>query len=247
MRGDFRRYKLPRKKVLEAGFHFLALNPRAHGKSTGMYDFPNTQKDLEGFLEYCKFNLFSRDLPLFGLGHSGGGTALSIFAINSDCFSKIFLASPILDTRRSLFSLYEKNKIEEFIRVVSDPLRENSYIQELLQDPKWLDRDLWNAENLGARLNREYHLSPPPQNQIGAFLENLFIPGLRLETFWLSEPKTELKSEIFLPNQDHWFPKEITFQFAKERQIPVTEIWDAEDHFFRNGWSTLFECVLGKI
>lgn len=239
MRGNFRRYKLPRNILLSAGYHFACLNPRGHGKSEGVFAFDTASQDALEWIGWLAENY--PGLPILGLGHSGGGTVMAMLANESDKLEQAFLSSPILDTRESLFSLYENNRIEEFISAVKDWNGENAILEEYLLGKEWLDIDFWNSENLRIRFNEYYKNSPSPQNKIGDFLENLFLPGKDIRDIFSQRPEMFY---FFLPSEDVWFPKDITEGIAIDNNIPCSIIPSAKDHFFRDGWRSVVEKIV---
>ncbi|MCC5815822.1 MAG: alpha/beta fold hydrolase [Leptospira sp.] len=242
MRGNFRRYKLPRNILLNAGYHFACLNPRGHGHSEGLFEFDTALKDAVEYIQWLSDTY--PGLQIHGLGHSGGGTVMAMLANKMDVLEQAYLCSPILDTRASLFSLYEENRIEEFISAVKDWNGENAILEEYLPNRKWLDMDFWASENLRERFNEYYKNLPSPQDKIGDFLENLFLPGLDIRDVFSQKPE---KFHFFLPAEDVWFPKSITEDIALKNGISCSLIPSAKDHFFRDGWKSVVECIVESL
>lgn len=225
--GNARSFRIRDSELVNLGLRLIRFNPPSHGNSHGTYD-PNTAIRLLD--EYLKEKNYIGK-PLYGIGHSGGGAALLLYA-NRVPFQKLFLLSPILDSVLSLQYLYESNSIEEFSRLLlvpnlSDEHSPNKRILETLATPQWLES------------GEVDHLSFPVKNpriqveSLAKFLQNLFLPGFQVEG------KDIVKGTdvtIFLPTKDKWFPKEFTAQFAKRNQIRLVTIPEAPDHFFSQSW-----------
>jgi alpha-beta hydrolase superfamily lysophospholipase len=239
MRGNFRKYRFRYAEIASRGFHLLCLNPRGHGNSEGIFNFNSATEDIFELVTFYR-NLFP-NLPVIGLGHSGGGSALVRTMHQFQLFTKLYLAAPILDTNESLLWMYKNENISEFISLVGDSKRENGMIAKLLSTNQWLESDYWHNGSWKSLLNEEYKNSPHPQNEIGTFLENLFIPGMQIKNV-LANFSNEI--QIFLPVEDKWFPIATTLRTAEEFQIPVLEISEAKDHFFRNGWDSIWKYVM---
>lgn len=225
--GNARSFRIRDSELISFGLRLVRFNPPSHGNSEGNYD-PKTAISLLD--EYLK-NQNYLDKPLFGIGHSGGGAALLLYAKQVP-FQKLFLLSPILDSVLSLEYLYASDSIEEFSRLLllpgtSDDKSPNQEILTTLATPKWLTTGDIN------------HLSFPVKNpriqvnSLTQFLRNLFLPGFRVTNIdW----KQRTDVTIFLPTEDKWFPKEYTTQFADDHQIRLVEIPEAPDHFFSLAW-----------
>ncbi|GBF43106.1 hypothetical protein LPTSP2_24020 [Leptospira ellinghausenii] len=232
--GNVRSFRIRDSELIEYGLRLIRFNPPSHGDSNGTYDPKSAISLLDEYLK--KQNYIGK--PLFGIGHSGGGAALLLYAIQVQ-FQKLFLLSPILNSVKSLEFLYESNSIEEFSRLlllpnIPDDDFPNKQILETLSTPNWLENGEVN------------HLSFPVKNtriqvdSLAQFLQNLFLPGFRVENYDF-EKRTEVT--IFLPAMDKWFPKEFTSEFAKRNRMRLVEILEAPDHFFSKSWLSVWKQI----
>ncbi|TGL01145.1 alpha/beta hydrolase [Leptospira bouyouniensis] len=230
--GNARSFRIRDSELLRDGLRLIRFNPPSHGNSGGTYD-PKTAITLLD--EYLKGKNYLKK-PLYGIGHSGGGAALLMYAQKTP-FRKLFLLSPILDSVLSLKYLYESDSIEEFSRLLllpnlSDSESPNKQILESLATPDWL---------VSGEVD---HLSFPVKNvriqvdSLATFLRNLFLPGFQVE-FGVNEKRTDVT--IFLPAEDKWFPKKQTVDFAKRNQFRFLEIPEAPDHFFSHSWLSVWK------
>ncbi|MCW7491875.1 alpha/beta hydrolase [Leptospira sp. 2 VSF19] len=232
--GNARSFRIRDGELETLGLRLIRFNPPSHGNSKGVYDPKTAIQLIDG---YVKKNGY-KNKDLYGIGHSGGGAALMMYA-KEVRFQKLFLLSPILDSVLSLRHLYESNSIEEFSRLLllpglSDDLAPNKQILETLSSPEWLE-----TEKVG-------HLKVPIQNSrirledLSLFLKNLFLPGFVVDPS-LIQKRTDYT--IFLPNEDKWFPKEYTTRFAKENGLSCIEISEAPDHFFSSSWLRVWKQI----
>lgn len=230
--GNARSFRIRDSELLRDGLRLIRFNPPSHGNSGGTYD-PKTAITLLD--EYLKGKNYLKK-PLYGIGHSGGGAALLMYAQKTP-FRKLFLLSPILDSVLSLKYLYESDSIEEFSRLLllpnlSDSESPNKQILESLATPDWL---------VSGEVD---HLSFPVKNvriqvdSLAIFLRNLFLPGFQVECS-VNEKRTDVT--IFLPAEDKWFPKKQTVDFAKRNQFRFLEIPEAPDHFFSHSWLSVWK------
>ncbi|TGL65160.1 alpha/beta hydrolase [Leptospira jelokensis] len=230
--GNSRSFRIRDSELVSYGLRLVRFNPPSHGNSGGTYDPKTAIYLLDEYL--TEKNYLGK--PLYGIGHSGGGAALLMYAKQTS-FQKLFLLSPILDSVLSLKYLYESDSIEEFSRLLllpnlSDGEPPNKQILETLTTPDWL-------ESGGVD-----HLSFPVKNvriqvdSLASFLRNLFLPGFQVES-GMYEKRTNVT--IFLPAEDKWFPKTHTVDFAKRNQFRILEIPEAPDHFFSQSWLSVWK------
>ncbi|MCG6147595.1 alpha/beta hydrolase [Leptospira levettii] len=232
--GNARSFRIRDSELIDYGLRLIRFNPPSHGDSTGTYDPKTAITLLDEYLK--KQNYIGK--PLYGIGHSGGGAALLLYAKQVQ-FQKLFLLSPILNSVKSLEFLYESKSIEEFSRLlllpnISDDDSPNKQILETLSTSHWLETGKVN------------HLSFPVKNtriqvdSLAEFLQNLFLPGFQVENYDF-EKRTDIS--IFLPAMDKWFPKEYTSEFAKRNHIRLVEILEAPDHFFSQSWLSVWKQI----
>lgn len=232
--GNARSFRIRDGELETLGLRLIKFNPPSHGNSQGNYDPKSAIQLLDDYLTKSGY----KNKELYGIGHSGGGAALMMYAKEVP-FQKLFLLSPILDSVLSLQYLYESGSIEEFSRLLllpelSDDLSPNKQILETLSKSDWLDT------------GEVDHLNVPIQNSrirlddLSLFLKNLFLPGFVVDPTLLQK---RTKYNIFLPREDKWFPKEFTTRFAKENGLNCFEIPEAPDHFFSTSWLTVWKQI----
>ncbi|MCW7488741.1 alpha/beta fold hydrolase [Leptospira meyeri] len=232
--GNARSFRIRDSELEALGLRLIRFNPPSHGNSKGIYDPKTAIHLLDAYLTKCGY----KNKDLYGIGHSGGGAALMMYAKEVP-FRKLFLLSPILDSVLSLRYLYESHSIEEFSRLlllpgISDDEVPNKQILETLSNPQWLET------------GKVGHLNVPIQNSrirledLSQFLKNLFLPGFVVDG---SVIQKRTNYTVFLPKEDKWFPKENTIRFAKENGLNCIEIQDAPDHFFSTSWLMVWKQI----
>ncbi len=232
--GNARSFRIRDSELELLGLRLVRFNPPSHGNSQGIYDPKTAISLLDVYLKERGYT----NKELYGIGHSGGGAALMMYA-KQVSFQKLFLLSPILDSVLSLRYLYELGSIEEFSRLLllpgtSDGEPPNKQILETLSNPQWLEDG--NVGHLNVSIqNSRIHL-----DDLSLFLKNLFLPGFVVDT---SVIQKRTHYTIFLPKVDKWFPKEYTISFAKENGLHCIEIPEAPDHFFSSSWLTVWKQI----
>ncbi|PJZ46739.1 alpha/beta fold hydrolase [Leptospira brenneri] len=230
--GNARSFRIRDSELIELGLRLIRFNPPSHGNSKGIYDPKSSIRLLDGYLKRKGY----LNKELYGIGHSGGGAALMMYAKEVP-FRKLFLLSPILDSVLSLRYLYESGSIEEFSRLLlvpglSDEETPNKQILETLSTPQWLEDGKiehlkFVIENSRIRLQ-----------DLSVFLKNLFLPGFVVTP---KEIQKRTQYTIFLPKEDKWFPKEYTINFSKANGLNSIEIPEAPDHFFSSSWLRIWK------
>ncbi|EMJ88525.1 alpha/beta fold hydrolase [Leptospira meyeri] len=232
--GNARSFRIRDSELETLGLRLIRFNPPSHGNSKGIYDPKSAIQLLDAYL--TKYGYKNKDL--YGIGHSGGGAALMMYAKEVP-FQKLFLLSPILDSVLSLRYLYKSHSIEEFSRLlllpgISDDEVPNKQILETLSNPQWLET------------GKVGHLNVPIQNSrirledLSQFLKKLFLPGFVVDGLVIQK---RTNYTIFLPKEDKWFPKENTISFAKENGLNCIEIPEAPDHFFSTSWLMVWKQI----
>ncbi|NCN11606.1 MAG: alpha/beta hydrolase [Leptospira sp.] len=237
--GNARAFRFRESELVDQRICLVRYNPISHGGVIGNYDILAALQTLkEGLvahhLEQC---------PKVGIGHSGGGAALLKFA-QSIKFRQLFLLSPILDSRMSLFYMYDNHCIDEFLSLlypdseqVHDPQSFQNKVERihsLIGTKDWLfDRDL-------SLLDFPIQNSRIHVHSLSIFLKNLFLPGFNVEN-QLNDMTANCK--IFLPNEDRWFPIAYTLKQGELYKIPIERIEKARDHFFSNSWIEVWKKI----
>lgn len=232
--GNARSFRIRDSELEELGLRLIRFNPPSHGNSAGIYDPKTSIQLLDVYLKERGY----LNKELYGIGHSGGGAALMMYA-NQIPFRHLFLLSPILDSVLSLRFLYESNSIEEFSRLlllpgVSIEDTPNKQILETLSTPQWLEDEKIQHLSVSIKNSRIQLLN------LSIFLKNLFLPGFVVDGSLIQK---RTKYTIFLPKEDKWFPKEYTGTFAKQNALECIEMPDAPDHFFSSSWLTVWKQI----
>ncbi len=242
--GNARSFRIKDSELSENKITLVRYNPKSHGDSEGIYNPSTAGDDIIFYLEDRKLS----HLPIIGIGHSGGGAGLIRLSSRLN-FTHLFLLSPILDSRLSLFYLYENDNIREFLDLLqTDPnagilesdeiLRNNETIYHLLETSSWLNtKDLFG-------LKFPIHNSRVKFSDLSVFLKNLFLPGFEITKQHI---RAEVQIRIFLPKEDHWFPKDRTIRFAEESGIRIVHVPTAPDHFFTSSWMTVWSQIRSEI
>ncbi|WP_246047201.1 alpha/beta hydrolase [Leptospira ognonensis] len=239
--GNARSFRIKESELISQKIMLIRYNPTSHGNSFGNY---NPSDSIDQLMHFLRLNHLL-EIPLVGIGHSGGGAALVMLG-NQLKFLKKYLLSPILNSRLSLEYLYENRNIDEFLKlIISDSKNnetENSKQREViysrLADPSWLYTANLRDLNFTVK-NHRIHLA-----DLATFLRNLFIPG-----FDITEQILNNKSpmEIFLPKEDKWFPRDRTIAIGKQAGIKISEIESAKDHFFTSSWLSVWQKIKSEI
>ncbi|BCS96226.1 hypothetical protein DSLASN_18580 [Desulfoluna limicola] len=230
MGGDSRMYTMPVEQFAKNGWDVLLYNPRGHGNSTGYLSVETAADDLKTLLQHCNLS----EVPLTAFGHSGGCAAWLKAADSGIAVKAFYFAAPVLDSRRSLFYMYEKGTIGEFVFVTSRLACDPEFFKQTLADTTWLEPEHWHDRNLETVLN-----GPNGAFPVGTFLKALFIPGID------SMPelaKRESDVTIFFPQQDNWYPHQTTMD-ASSGLLRTVVVDDAKDHYFSCGWERVWEDV----
>jgi len=242
--GNARSFRLKESELAAKDFAIIRYNPASHGNSTGTYDPQTAANDIVLFLKSKNWT----DIPVVGIGHSGGGAVLLMLE-NDIKFSARYLLSPILDSRLSLFYLYEKGNIKQFLDLLmtdeklSDSKKETIDLQNettirLLNNPLWLESGEVNVLDFPV-CNSKIQFS-----NLSQFLRNLFLPGFSVNN---SLSKANKPVKIFLPVQDDWFPISKTIEVANLSGIPMETIPSAKDHFFTSSWIAVWSRIKSEI
>jgi len=234
MGGDCRMYGMPVEAFTEKGWDVLLYNPRGHGNSTGYLSVATAAEDLKALLGHYALS----GVPLTAFGHSGGCAALLKAAVSGIHVERFFFAAPVLDSRRSLFYMYDQGTIGEFILVTSRLADDPEFYKKTLQNTKWLDTAFWHKQDLERLLNGANGAFP-----VGSFLKELFIPGIdAMPEFLLRETDVTL----FFPEKDNWYPHRETVDASSDRVAAVV-VEAAQDHYFSCGWGAVWEGILTEV
>lgn len=137
MGGAVQMYKMPVERFVEFGAACILYNPRGHGKSAGEMDIPNALADLKIILD----RFIPAELPLLLIGHSAGANAVLQFGTRYRAPRSYLLVAPVLDSRESLFFMYRKKTIREFIDILCALADDDSVVRAVLADEQWLMED----------------------------------------------------------------------------------------------------------
>ncbi len=231
--GDYRMYKTPVDKFIEKNYSVVLFNPRAHGSSEGQPDYHRSFEDLREYLAVIN----PGNLPVTGIGHSGGAGALLKLGTVYPAAKRFFLVAPVLDSRRSLFYMYSRNTFHEFSTPLVSMAKEKQQVLDIINDKTWLDPAVFMEKKIEETLNA---LSGP--FKIGTFLDRLFISGnINAENDLVANREN---CSMILPENDNWYPQDVLRQLAAVNDIPVISSFGAPDHFFTKAWKNVWDYVL---
>lgn len=231
---SFRIYRMPAERFASSGIGVLEFNPRAHGGSGGDFDYHASFADLQAICN--KF--FISGVPVVCLGHSGGAGAL-LRVGESICCQRYWLVSPVLDSRESLFYMYENSSIDEFTGLIAALAREPGLVIDTLGTPEWLDEKFWTDNDLRARLD-----GISGQTNVGSLLEALFIPGFNVFDDF---EKASGGIEIIYPARDEWYPEETVMRLASMHDVPVIRDLGGKDHYFTGAWKNVWAYLENRL
>ncbi|NCN11602.1 MAG: alpha/beta hydrolase [Leptospira sp.] len=241
--GNARAYRIKDSELEQRKICLLRYNPTSHGNSIGNYNIPSSIEDLKNILKENDL----LEVPIIGIGHSGGGAALVEFS-QQIVFSKLYLLSPILDSRLSLHFMYEKKNISEFLTLLyPDSVKESnpeSYHEKVRLIHSKLDTDEWLSKEHLNELDFPIYNSRIRVTSLAEFLRNLFIPGFTI----YERIKTNSENiKIFLPDADNWYPISHTLEVIHQYNIDFEIITNAKDHFFTNSWLMIWNKINKEI
>lgn len=241
--GNARAFRISELDLRSQRTLLLRYNPSSHGGNLGTYHPSNARDDLLLWLKEYKLS----DKKLIGIGHSGGASCL-LMLWQELPWDSFFLLSPILDSRLSLFHLYQNQHIHEFLQLLvndsksglpeAEILEKRERVYSALSDPRWLETS--RVGDLAFSVsNKNIHLE-----SLSEFLTNLFLPGFQI---YEALDQCKVPIQIFLPSKDNWFPKEITQKYEYLPQITIREIEKAPDHFFTHSWLEVWKQIREEI
>ncbi|SCY23030.1 alpha/beta hydrolase [Desulfoluna spongiiphila] len=234
MGGDCRMYAMPVESFTSAGWHVLFYNPRGHGGSTGYLSVATAGDDLKRLLDH--FGLSG--LPLSALGHSGACAAWLKAAAAGLPVKDFYFAAPVINSRRSLFYMYEAGTIGEFVFVTSRLAADPVHFKRILADTDWLDPSYWHENNLEDVLNGTTGTFP-----MGSFLRELFIPGVDAMPELVGRASDVT---VFFPARDNWYPHRETLDGCPEHLTAVA-VEAARDHYFSCGWDSVWAETVSRL
>lgn len=232
--GDVRMYRTPTDTFSDKGYTSILYNPRGHGNSGGQFEIQNAINDFQSFIK--DFN--KTDLPLISVGHSGGCGGLLSIGMHLE-MKKFYLAAPVLDSRKSLFHMYENGAVKEFNMMVAAASPDQDFVLSVLDNTKWMESEYWLENNLEERLD-----AVSGEFLIGRFLDRLFIEGM---SAYSEFEALSNRLELLLPSEDRWYPLESTRALAEKYHIPINDNLDAHDHYMTRAWQNVWQYVLETI
>lgn len=221
-------YQIPADQIFSRSYGLVLYNPRGHSESEGIYHINRAAEDLIAYSQQFP------DKPIIGIGHSAGASGLLRAASLGLKFKEIHCIAPIMDSRESLFYMYENNTINEFISLFMKPGNENTALKEMLASKDWLEEEYWTELELKSEFNFAHEgLNQIKFESVGKFLENIFHPG---DQVYDDLKKNKKVSQIYLPASDNWFPIKKTQEAAKKSKVPLNIFKEATNHFFIEAW-----------
>lgn len=238
-------YQIPQAELINKGYGWVLYNPRGHGKSGGDNHLYQGAQDLLFWLEKTLGNDL-RALPLYGVGHSAGGAGILKTASQAaDAFDKVFVVSPIMSSRESLFYMYEQGSNNVFLEMFASRENADPALMEMLQKTEWLDPNFWAGQQLRKKFDHPLKGIRNIQfNSVGQFLENISQPG---HDVYADLKRVGQYTQVFLPTEDIWFPKDKTLQAANASGAVVFQPNAAKDHFFKGAWTDVWRSVVNML
>jgi pimeloyl-ACP methyl ester carboxylesterase len=235
MGGAVQMYRVPVAKFISLGCACILYNPRGHGRSEGQMEIETALSDLDEIIR----KYIPSGTPLTMVAHSAGANASLQFGARCRPLEKFVLVAPVLDSRESLFSMYQRNTISEFTDILCANTEDGTLVRKVLADETWLDAEVWNSRNYRRLLDEV-----PARILVGTFLEKLFLPGHNaFEELGMFARQTR----IFTAPEDTWYPAATTGGLALWHGIPIETITEAQNHFFTGGWERVWTEVLRLI
>ena len=231
MGGAVQMYRVPVEKFAAFGCACILYNPRGHGRSEGQMEMQAALSDLDEIIQAY----VSLATPLVMVGHSAGANACLKFGARYRPPKQFVLIAPVLDSRESLFSMYQRKTITEFIDILCAQTHDDTLVRRVLADEKWLEADVWKSHGYRHMLD-----DVPARLRVGTFLENLFLPGHNafeeLERFAGC-------THILMAEEDTWYPAATIRGLARTYGIPIEILTEAQDHFFNGAWERVWADV----
>ncbi len=232
MGGAVQMYRVPVEKFAAAGVACILYNPRGHGRSGGQMEIETALSDLEEILH----KHISPEIPLVVVAHSAGANAGLQFGARIRPPEKFVLVAPVLDSRESLFSMYQRNTIYEFIDILCANTDDGTVVRKVLADDQWLNAEVWESRGYRQLLD-----DVPARLKVGTFLEKLFLPGHNaFEELAMFARRTR----ILVAPDDTWYPAATTGGLALWHSIPIETVAEAQNHFFTGAWERVWADVL---
>lgn len=235
MGGAVQMYQVPVDKFTAHGCACILYNPRGHGHSEGEMEIQAMSNDLEEIIQAC----VPSETPLVMVAHSAGANAGLQFAARYRPPEQFVLIAPVLDSRESLFSMYQRKTISEFIDILCTYTRDDTLPRMVLADEKWLDVEVWKSNGYRQMLDEV-----PSRIHLGVFLENFFLPG---HNAFAELEKYAGRTRIFITEDDTWYPIATTRGLADRFGIPIETLAEAQNHFFAGAWERVWGEVLRLI
>ncbi|BBM84169.1 alpha/beta fold hydrolase [Candidatus Uabimicrobium amorphum] len=226
--GDIRSHLYQNYCDILKKFDLILYNPRSHGESQGNYCFHQAVQDARYFMQHLKIHP-----PLYGVGHSAGGAGILRLA-NSFSFQKLFLFSPILNSRQALEFMYREQTQYLFTKLFCRERSYNPKLWDVLMDGQWLDYDHWNG------IKDSIEDKAPFLNSIKKSMEEIAHPGYGV---YDEIVKHGSKSLICIPEKDLWFSIENQLQVAKKNNITIATVYNAKNHFFKRRWNNIWKFI----
>jgi len=235
MGGAVQMYRVPVKDFTDHGCACILYNPRGHGRSEGELEIQAALNDLD---EIIRVHIPAA-IPLTIVGHSAGANACLQFGARYRPPKQFVLVAPVLDSRESLFSMYQRKTIAEFIDILCAYVQDDAPVRKVLADNEWLEADVWQSHNYRRLLD-----DVPARMRIGTFLERLFIPGHNAFT---ELKKFSGQTRILMAEDDTWYPAATINSLARTFGISVETLPEAQGHFFSGAWDHVWTKVLQLI
>lgn len=235
MGGAVQMYRVPVEQFTAQDCACILYNPGGHGRSEGEMEIQAALRDLDDIIQTA----VPSATPLVIVGHSAGANACLQFGARYRPPKQYVLIAPVLDSRESLVSMYQRKTIAEFIDVLCANAYDDTLVRRVLADEQWLAADVWESQGYRQLLD-----DVPARIHIGTFLENLFLPG---HNAFAKLGMFAGRTRIYMAAEDTWYPAATTRGLARTYGIPIATLAEAQNHFFTGGWERVWAEVLRLI
>ncbi len=228
-------YGIPYIELNELGVSVLEFHPPAHGRSSGQMTMARALRCFEWLLAH-----FHVRGPVFVLGHSAGANAVMQYANRFGDLKPraAFFVQPVFEFRHSAQYMYRNGFQTELIAAISKWVTDVRLLTDLLSTEQWLDREHWDSNELRHRIDKISQ-----GILLGEFLEDFY-----LHTHDVSGSLASFGgASLFVSMRDHWYDPKLIVDIADYSHVPYTLCGDAEDHYFRSAWPSVWSKVIPSI
>jgi len=233
--GTTRMFSVPYNELEELGISLLEFHPPAHGRSTGQMTMAHALNYFEWTLKH-----FEISGPIFSLGHSAGANALMQYQTR---FGKLlprmsFFVQPVFDFTESAKYMYCHGYRGDLLAAISRWVTDSAALAEYLATADWLDHDYWTANQLRQKID-----AISRGILLGEFLEDFYLQDNNVARIL----PTVGNAKVYVSRNDHWYDPERICSLADHAGVPYSILPEAQDHYFRGGWTGVWTDVKASI